>query len=73
MAWIRVGTNTILTVHDKVITRNYRISLSLADSRNWVLKIANVVEEDRGWYMCQVDCAIQRIGAVSLETCRLFS
>lgn len=54
MAWIRGGSNTILTVHDKMITRNYRMSLSVADSRNWLLKIANVIEDDRGGYMCQV-------------------
>lgn len=61
VAWIRVGTNTILTVHDKVITRNYRISLSLAESRNWVLKISNVIEEDRGWYMCQVTSVLVQL------------
>lgn len=54
VAWVRVDTHSILTIHNKVITRNYRIGLPQADGRNWVLKISNVAESDRGFYMCQV-------------------
>lgn len=54
MAWVRVDTHSILTIHNQVITRNYRIALAQAGGRNWVLKINNVVESDRGFYMCQV-------------------
>lgn len=54
MAWVRVDTHSILTIHNQVITRNYRIGLVQAGGRNWVLKISNVVESDRGFYMCQV-------------------
>ena len=55
MAWVRVDTHSILTMHNKIITRNYRISLAQADGRNWVLRISNAQETDRGWYMCQVN------------------
>lgn len=51
---MRVDTHSILTIHNKVITRNYRIGLAQADGRNWDLKISNAAENDRGFYMCQV-------------------
>ncbi|KAI9553599.1 hypothetical protein GHT06_021520 [Daphnia sinensis] len=51
VAWVRVDTHSILTIHNNVITRNYRIGLAQADGRNWDLKISNVAESDRGFYM----------------------
>ena len=51
---MRVDTHSILTIHNKVITRNYRIGLAQADGRNWDMKISNAAETDRGFYMCQV-------------------
>ncbi len=48
-------TKTILTIHRHVISRNYRITLSHSDNRNWILHINNVQEADRGGYMCQVN------------------
>ncbi|XP_076341480.1 lachesin-like [Tachypleus tridentatus] len=56
-AWIKVETKAILSIHDHVITRNYRISLSHVDSRNFVLHIKDVEESDRGGYMCQLNTA----------------
>ncbi|KAK6627987.1 hypothetical protein RUM44_010469 [Polyplax serrata] len=55
VAWVRVDTQTILSIHHNVITQNPRISLSYNDHRSWYLHIKNVVEADRGWYMCQVN------------------
>ncbi|XP_046645044.1 lachesin-like isoform X1 [Daphnia pulicaria] len=55
VAWVRVDTHSILTIHNKVITRNYRIGLAQADGRNWDLKISNAAENDRGFYMCQIN------------------
>ncbi|XP_076332487.1 lachesin-like [Tachypleus tridentatus] len=54
-AWIRVETKAILTIHQHVITRNYRISLSHSDNRNFILQIKEVKESDRGGYMCQIN------------------
>ncbi|XP_034945041.1 opioid-binding protein/cell adhesion molecule homolog isoform X2 [Chelonus insularis] len=55
VAWVRVDTQTILSIHDNVITQNPRISLSYNDHRSWYLHIKNVQETDRGWYMCQIN------------------
>ncbi|CAG7718919.1 unnamed protein product [Allacma fusca] len=55
VAWVRVDTQTILTIHQAVITRNPRITLSYSDHRSWFLQIKNTHESDRGWYMCQIN------------------
>lgn len=55
VAWIRVESQTILTIHTHVITRNYRISLSHRDHQHWNLNISDVREQDRGSYMCQIN------------------
>lgn len=55
VAWVRVDTQTILTIHHNIITRNQRISLSHHDHKIWRLHINNIQESDRGWYMCQVN------------------
>ena len=55
VAWVQVDTQTILTIHKQVITRNPRISLLHDDHKSWHLKIENVQEKDRGFYMCQVN------------------
>jgi hypothetical protein len=55
VAWVRVDTQTILSIHHNVITQNPRVSLSFNDHRSWYLQIKNVHETDRGWYMCQVN------------------
>ncbi|XP_059053557.1 lachesin-like [Achroia grisella] len=55
VAWVRVDTQTILSIHHNIITQNPRISLSYNDHRSWYLHIKNVQEVDRGWYMCQVN------------------
>ncbi|XP_063858926.1 lachesin-like isoform X1 [Scylla paramamosain] len=55
VAWVQVDTQTILTIHKQVITRNPRIALLHNDHRSWHLQISDVKESDRGWYMCQVN------------------
>jgi neurotrimin len=55
VAWLRVESKTILTIHHHVITRNNRISLSQSDHKIWTLHIKNVQESDRGGYMCQIN------------------
>ncbi|XP_054721618.1 lachesin-like [Uloborus diversus] len=56
-AWIKVETKAILTIYHHIITRNYRISLSHSDNRNFILQIRNVQESDKGGYMCQINTA----------------
>lgn len=55
VAWLRVDTQTILTIHSHVITKNHRIGVSHSDQRTWYLHIKEVRESDRGWYMCQIN------------------
>lgn len=55
VAWVRVDTQTILSIHHNVITQNPRITLSFNDHRSWYLHIKKVEEVDRGWYMCQIN------------------
>ncbi|XP_055682646.1 opioid-binding protein/cell adhesion molecule homolog isoform X1 [Lutzomyia longipalpis] len=55
IAWLRVDTQTILTIQNHVITKNHRMSITHAEKRSWVLKIRDVKESDKGWYMCQIN------------------
>lgn len=55
VAWLRVDTQTILTIHSHVITKNHRIGVTRSDHRTWYLHIRDVRESDRGWYMCQIN------------------
>lgn len=55
VAWLRVDTQTILTIHSHVITKNHRIGVTHSEHRTWYLHIRDVRETDRGWYMCQIN------------------
>ncbi|XP_067620612.1 uncharacterized protein DIP-theta isoform X2 [Eurosta solidaginis] len=55
IAWLRVDTQTILTIQNHVITKNHRMSITHAEKRAWILKIRDVKESDKGWYMCQIN------------------
>lgn len=54
-AWIKEEDKAILTMHQQIISRNYRVSLSTSDNRKFTLHIRNVQEQDRGGYMCQIN------------------
>lgn len=55
IAWLRVDTQTILTIQSHVVTKNHRIVVTHSDHRTWYLHIKETRETDRGWYMCQVN------------------
>ncbi|XP_018804963.1 PREDICTED: lachesin-like, partial [Bactrocera latifrons] len=55
IAWLRVDTQTILTIQNHVITKNNRMSINHAEKRAWILRIRDVKEADKGWYMCQIN------------------
>ncbi|XP_050321354.1 zwei Ig domain protein zig-8-like [Bactrocera neohumeralis] len=55
IAWLRVDTQTILTIQNHVITKNNRMSIIHAEKRAWILRIRDVKEADKGWYMCQIN------------------
>ncbi|XP_022905097.1 neurotrimin-like [Onthophagus taurus] len=55
VAWLRVDTQTILTIHSHVITKNHRIGVTHSERKTWYLHIREVRESDKGWYMCQIN------------------
>ncbi|EDV99481.1 GH13004 [Drosophila grimshawi] len=55
VAWLRVDTQTILSIQNHVITKNHRIAITHTEHRIWQLRIRDVHESDRGWYMCQIN------------------
>jgi len=55
VAWLRVDTQTILTIATHVITKNHRIAVTHSGHRAWSLHIRETRKTDSGWYMCQVN------------------
>lgn len=55
VAWLRVDTQTILTIQNHVITKNHRVGITYAEHKTWQLRIKDIRESDRGWYMCQIN------------------
>ncbi|XP_052863912.1 opioid-binding protein/cell adhesion molecule homolog [Anopheles cruzii] len=55
VAWLRVDTQTILTIQNHVITKNKRIGIIYTEKKTWQLRIKDIRETDRGWYMCQIN------------------
>lgn len=51
VAWLRVDTQTILTIQNNTITKNHRIGITHTENRIWQLRIRDVKESDQGWYM----------------------
>uniref|UniRef100_A0A2S2QQ49 Lachesin n=1 Tax=Sipha flava TaxID=143950 RepID=A0A2S2QQ49_9HEMI len=55
VAWLRVDTQTILSIQTLVVTKNDRMEVTHTDHRVWRLHIRNVRPSDRGFYMCQIN------------------
>ncbi|XP_017856768.1 PREDICTED: limbic system-associated membrane protein [Drosophila arizonae] len=55
VAWLRVDTQTILTIQNHVITKNQRIGIANSEHKTWTMRIRDIKESDRGWYMCQIN------------------
>ena len=64
MAFIHIDRQMILTIHNHVITRIPRFTISHDKHYTWSLKITNVQQEDKGHYMCQVntDPMVSKVG-----------
>jgi len=69
VAWVSVDSQTILSIHNAVITRNPRISLSRPSANQWFLHIQRVQPSDRGWFMCQIntDPMVYRSGYLEVQ------
>lgn len=52
---MRVDTQTILTIQNHVITKNHRVGVTYTEKKTWQLRIKDIRESDRGWYMCQIN------------------
>uniref|UniRef100_A0A1A9USN5 Ig-like domain-containing protein n=1 Tax=Glossina austeni TaxID=7395 RepID=A0A1A9USN5_GLOAU len=55
VAWLRVDTQTILTIQNHVITKNVRIGITNSEHKTWTMRIKDIKESDKGWYMCQIN------------------
>ncbi|XP_054005295.1 lachesin-like isoform X1 [Hylaeus anthracinus] len=55
VAWIHVGRQMLVTVHKHVVVKIPRFSVSHDNQKTWLLHITSVQQDDRGWYMCQVN------------------
>ncbi|XP_042229137.1 lachesin-like [Homarus americanus] len=69
VGWMRADTQTILSLHKKVVTHNTRISVTHSEPRTWNLHIRMVKEDDRGCYMCQINTAVMKktVGCVDVH------
>lgn len=45
----------LLTVHKHVVVKVPRFSVSHDNQKTWLLHITSVQQDDRGYYMCQVN------------------
>jgi len=68
VAWIHLERSAILTVQNRVITRNPRISVSHDQHHTWNLHINDIQESDDGGYMCQINTAVAktRVGHITV-------
>ncbi|OXU30426.1 hypothetical protein TSAR_001863 [Trichomalopsis sarcophagae] len=55
VVWIHVGRQMLVSVHKHVVTRISRFSVSNDNQKTWLLHIRSVEQQDRGYYMCQVN------------------
>ncbi|XP_034935382.1 lachesin-like isoform X2 [Chelonus insularis] len=55
VAWLHVGRQMLLTIHTHIVTKIPRFTVSFDKQKTWLLRIQNVQQQDRGYYMCQVN------------------
>ncbi|XP_050734253.1 lachesin-like [Eriocheir sinensis] len=57
VAWIHLNRKMIVSIHNHVITRQPRFTVTHDSHKTWTLHVRQVTQEDRGHYMCQVNTA----------------
>lgn len=67
VGWLKADTQTILSVQNRVVTHNSRISVTHDQHRTWNLHIKQVKESDRGCYMCQINTRIMKMKVGCIE------
>lgn len=66
---MKAEDQTILTLHNRVVTHNARISVTHDNLRTWQLRIRQLKETDRGCYMCQINTNTMKkqVGCVDVQ------
>ncbi|XP_023701941.2 lachesin, partial [Cryptotermes secundus] len=67
VGWLKAEDQTVLSLHNKVVTQNSRISVTHDNHRTWQLHIRQVKESDRGCYMCQINTSIMKKQVVCVD------
>ncbi|XP_063230542.1 lachesin-like [Bacillus rossius redtenbacheri] len=69
VGWLKAEDQTILTLHNKVVTHNSRVSVSRDGDHTWRLHLRQVKEADRGCYMCQINTSVMKkqVGCVDVH------
>ncbi|XP_063218510.1 lachesin-like [Bacillus rossius redtenbacheri] len=69
VGWLKAEDQTILTLHNKVVTHNSRVSVTHDGQHTWRLHIRQLKEADRGCYMCQVNTGVMKkqVGCVDVQ------
>ncbi|XP_018786134.1 PREDICTED: lachesin [Bactrocera latifrons] len=55
VAWIHIDRQMILTIHKHVISRIPRYTITYDNANTWLLHVNQAHQDDRGYYMCQVN------------------
>ncbi|XP_043469047.1 lachesin-like isoform X3 [Leptopilina heterotoma] len=55
VAWIHVDRQMLVTIHKHVVAKIARFSVTNDNHRTWLLNIRSVEQQDRGYYMCQIN------------------
>ncbi|XP_065222027.1 lachesin-like [Planococcus citri] len=60
VGWMKAEDQTILTLHNRVVTHNGRVSVTHDNFKVWQLHIRQIRKEDKGCYMCQINTSIMK-------------
>ncbi|XP_053641723.2 lachesin [Cherax quadricarinatus] len=69
VGWLKVDSQTILSLQKRVVTHNSRISVTHDEHRTWNLHIRQVQESDNGCYMCQINTQVMKnqVGCIKVH------
>ncbi|KAK4287847.1 hypothetical protein Pmani_039096 [Petrolisthes manimaculis] len=69
VGWLKVDSQTILSLQKRVVTHNTRITVTHDEHRTWSLHIRQVKEADSGCYMCQINTKVMKnqVGCIKVH------
>ncbi|VVC24359.1 Immunoglobulin subtype,Immunoglobulin-like domain,Immunoglobulin-like fold,Immunoglobulin subtype [Cinara cedri] len=69
VGWLKAEDQTILSLHERVVTENRRIDIDVDNNTYWKLKIRQLQRSDKGCYMCQINTQEMKnqIGCVDVK------